>query len=170
MMGPAVDLAFAAGEEFQQVGPQVGPEQRVYRLQALAVVRHQQRGAGTVLRGDEAGDVIGREPRAVAGQRQHPRRCDRRHRAGETGQRPLKIAQLVADHGIAEFGIARLVAVGIDQDIDRLPSQLLDQQRHQRLAVEFDQSLVLPAHTPTLTAGENHRGYVPCLNRHRLRP
>ena len=157
---PAIDLALAAVEKPLQARKQIDLDHRVHRLQAFAVEGDLQRRLPQRVTVDESLRVVFHQQRAVAGQGEDEIGANRCHCCCKSGQRPLVIRELIADHRVAEALVVGVITIGIDNDVERLALKPLDEDGHQWLAIEVEQALVLAAHTSALTAGKNYRGDI----------
>src|SRR5262249_22974106 len=76
----------------------------------------------------------------------------------QAGKRPGETADRIRDYGIAECAVALCVLVGVYQHFADLRPKTVEHMGDHRLAVEFYEPLVDPAHAPPLPARQHDAG------------
>ena len=163
---PAVDLALTGREEVFQTPGEGAVDQRVHRLQAVAVCGHRERMAVAPGSLQHPAAVVFRQEGAVAGQGEQPLGLHAAQPGQHAGQGTLKIFQGIADHRAAQFPVFLDVAVGIDQDPVRLGGDLVDKMLREGAPAQGQQSLVETAHAGGTAPGQDDCGDFPVGFRH----
>jgi hypothetical protein len=76
----------------------------------------------------------------------------------QAGERAGEAADLVRHQPVAEARVSLEILVAVDQDFADLGREALERPLRHRLAAKRLQSLVEPAHAPSLAAGEHQSG------------